>query len=75
MSLAHLTRAERLETIRRALRDNVTMEEARKRIARDTEAALRDRAAARACGTPAPSLPSDTGAQPAERPEPYWKQW
>lgn len=75
MSLAHLTRAERLETFRRAMADGVPMEEARCRIARDTEAALRSRAAARACGTPAPGLPSDGKREPDARPAPYWQRW
>lgn len=75
MSLSHLTRAERLETFQRAMRDGVSMDEARRRIARDTEERLRVKAKARACGTHAPVLPSDSGNMPDVRPEPYWKRW
>ncbi|MHA3840425.1 hypothetical protein ACX0GZ_04300 [Sphingomonas aestuarii] len=56
-----IARAENLRVFQRAVRDEVSMDEARRRIAQDQEALYQQRIAARAnaCGTAAPAIPSD----------------
>lgn len=77
-----IARAEHLRVFQRAVRDQVSMDEARRRIAQDQEALSQRRIAARAnaCGTAAPAIPSDhtpeaTAQGETKRPTQWWQQW
>lgn len=77
-----IARAEHLRVFQRAVRDQVSMDEARRRIAQDREALCQRRIAARAnaCGTAAPAIPSDQTPEAAAQGDPqspiqWWQQW
>ncbi len=71
-----IDRAAHLRVFQRAVRDNVSLETARCRIAQEAEDRARERMAARTrlCGTALPAS-AEASSDRDEKPQQWWQQW